>query len=48
VIGGEPLVGPQLPLLQLLDLQPTTADNTIAPDRHKKRLDLIILDILSV
>jgi hypothetical protein len=49
VIGPPtPGVAPQLPLLQQLDLQPTTADKRIAPDSHKKRLEFLILDILSV
>ena len=38
--------GPQLPPPQFL--QPTTADISMAPCSHQKRLDFLIFDILSV
>lgn len=38
--------GPQLPPPQFL--QPIAADSRMAPCSHQKRLDFIILDILSV
>jgi hypothetical protein len=49
-VGGATVcvAPPQLPPEQPEFLQPTTADRRIAPVKHKKRLDFLILVILSV
>jgi hypothetical protein len=46
--GGTPPPELPLPHPQFDDLQPTTADRRIAPCSHQKRLDFLILFILSV